>query len=420
LFFAISNDPFSRSIDGLYRKKIRNSHVPLWNYTLLRYQLFLVYFIAGLKKADWDWVSGYSMDDLGEHWVFSPFRSFMTIEQITLILVHICGFLFDLFIGFVLFFDRTRPLGVLIASSFHIMNSQMFNIGMFPYTMLATTPIFFHNNWPRKFLKRILPKMFYKEPTLQYSTSCVYSKEEIKPDESKKPSKNKSVKYAQTNPTFRHKLLTIFACVYLFEQGFMPYSHFITKGYNNWTNGLYGYSWDMMVHSWHTQHVKITFVDKKTDEPHYLRPTAWATAKRWSSHADMIVQYAQCIQTKLKEHGYDDIELYFDIWRSMNGRFNQRQLDPRLNVLSADAKWTPFEDTKWMLPLLTNLSDWRTRMLQIEQERSNQDQNVLVTFVADFPGNEKCRVFFHEIEFLLVLVKFTNGDFLSQKIVFRS
>jgi len=61
-----------------------------------------------------------------------------------------------------------------------------------------------------------------------------------------------------------------------------------------------------------------------------------------------------------------------------------------------------------------------TRMLQIEQERSNQDQNVLVTFVADFPGNEKCRVFFHEIEFLLVLVKFTNGDFLSQKIVFRS
>jgi len=175
-----------------------------------------------------------------------------------------------------------------------------------------------------------------------------------------------------------------------------------------------------MVHSWHTQHVKITFVDKKTDEPHYLRPTAWATAKRWSSHADMIVQYAQCIQTKLKEHGYDDIELYFDIWRSMNGRFNQRQLDPRLNVLSADAKWTPFEDTKWMLPLLTNLSDWRTRMLQIEQERSNQDQNVLVTFVADFPGNEKCRVFFHEIEFLLVLVKFTNGDFLSQKIVFRS
>ncbi len=65
---------FHRSIDGLFRKKIRNSHVPLWNYTLIRYQVFLVYFIAGLKKTDWDWVSGYSMDTLGDHWVFSPFR----------------------------------------------------------------------------------------------------------------------------------------------------------------------------------------------------------------------------------------------------------------------------------------------------------------------------------------------------------
>ncbi|CAF1567285.1 unnamed protein product, partial [Adineta steineri] len=38
------------------------------------------------------------MDTLGEHWVFSPFRSFMTIEQITLILVHVCGLFFD-FVG---------------------------------------------------------------------------------------------------------------------------------------------------------------------------------------------------------------------------------------------------------------------------------------------------------------------------------
>ncbi len=37
-----------------------------------------------------------------------------------------------------------------------------------------------------------------------------------------------------------------------------------------------------------SQHVKITFIDKPKQEPHYLRPTAWASAKRWSSHADMI------------------------------------------------------------------------------------------------------------------------------------
>lgn len=70
----------------------------------------------------------------------------------------------------------------------------------------------------------------------------------------------------------------------------------------------------------------------------------------------------------------------------MNGRFNQRQIDPRIDLLSSEVKWSPFTDTPWLLPLLTNLSDWRTRMLEIENDLSSKDQNVLVTFVADFPG----------------------------------
>lgn len=98
------------------------------------------------------------------------------------------------------------------------------------------------------------------------------------------------------------------------------------------------------------------------------------------------VQYAQCIKGKLKDHGYDDVELRFDIWRSMNGRFNQRQIDPRIDLLSPDTKWSVFEETTWLLPLLTNLSDWRTRMMQIENDLASKDQNVLITFVADFPG----------------------------------
>jgi vitamin K-dependent gamma-carboxylase len=166
----------------------------------------------------------------------------MTVEQITLILVHICGLLFDLFIGFVLFFDRTRPIGIFFSASFHLMNSQLFSIGMFPYTMLATIPIFFHNDWPRKFLSRYAPKWLYKEKPLQYSSSCLYSKEEIKPEEpinqtlKSNTANATSVKNAPVKSTFRHKFFTIFALFYLTEQAFLPYSHFVTKGYNNWTN----------------------------------------------------------------------------------------------------------------------------------------------------------------------------------------
>lgn len=37
-------------------------------------QIFIVYFIAGVKKLDADWVEGYSMEHLSRHWLFGPFK----------------------------------------------------------------------------------------------------------------------------------------------------------------------------------------------------------------------------------------------------------------------------------------------------------------------------------------------------------
>lgn len=104
--------------------------------------------------------------------------------------------------------------------------------------MLATLPIFFYNDWPREFIGRYSPKWLHKNQTPQYSTSCLYSKEDLKPDEQTKTktSADKSAKNAPTKASTRHKLFALFTVLYLCEQSFLPYSHFITKGYNNWTN----------------------------------------------------------------------------------------------------------------------------------------------------------------------------------------
>lgn len=37
-------------------------------------EIFIVYFIAGVKKLDADWVEGYSMSYLAHHWLFDPFK----------------------------------------------------------------------------------------------------------------------------------------------------------------------------------------------------------------------------------------------------------------------------------------------------------------------------------------------------------
>lgn len=73
-----------------------------------------------------------------------------------------------------------------------------------------------------------------------------------------------------------------------------------------------------------------------------------------------------------------------DIWRSMNHRFNQRQIDPRVNLLKAE--WSPLKQTSWLMPLLTDLNDWRTKIDEIGDSITKENEFIDLTFVADFPG----------------------------------
>uniref|UniRef100_A0A672ZHR7 Vitamin K-dependent gamma-carboxylase n=1 Tax=Sphaeramia orbicularis TaxID=375764 RepID=A0A672ZHR7_9TELE len=364
------------SIDGLRRPSIRNAHVPLWNYTLLRTQIFIVYFIAGIKKLDADWVEGYSMSYLAHHWLFDPFKLILPVELVSLLVVHGGGLILDLTAGYLLFFDVTRPYAFFFVSYFHCMNSQLFSIGMFSYTMLATSPLFCYTDWPRRFfshfpefLRGVLP---LTSSDVQPSSSCVYSETESRSTERQEtPPATKSSKLR-----LKHKLRAIFAIVYILEQLFLPYSHFITQGYNNWTNGLYGYSWDMMVHSRSHQHVKITYKDGKTGEIGYLNP-GYISRK----HGYMLKQYATCLSQLLPRYNVSDPEIYFDIWVSINERFQQRIFDPRVDIVKAD--WSPFKANPWLMPLLVDLSPWRAKFMEIEGTLDNQTE---IVFIADFPG----------------------------------
>lgn len=79
-----------------------------------------------------------------------------------------------------------------------------------------------------------------------------------------------------------------------------------------------------------------------------------------------------------------DPAIYFDIWRSMNGRFQQRIFDPRVDIVKAP--WSPYRKTSWVLPLLIDLSSWRSKLNDIERETFKSKNYTEVVFVADFPG----------------------------------
>ncbi|NP_001116905.1 vitamin K-dependent gamma-carboxylase [Xenopus tropicalis] len=357
------------SVDGLLNPRKHNAHVPLWNYTILRAQIFIVYFIAGVKKLDADWVEGYSMGTLSRHWLFDPFKLFLSDDMTNLVVVHWGGLILDLTAGYLLFFDVTRPVALFFVSYFHCMNSQLFSIGMFSYTMLATSPLFCYPDWPRRLIAKLPRFLHYVLPPTQppqESTECVYPGRKGR---------------AASQPRLWHKLGAIFTVLYIIEQLFLPYSHFITQGYNNWTNGLYGYSWDMMVHSRSHQHVKITYRDGITGEIGYLNPGVFTQTRRWKDHSDMLKQYAVCLQGLLGAYNISQPEIYFDVWVSINDRFQQRLFDPTVDIVKAE--WSPFQKTPWLKPLLVDLSPWRAKFQEIEDTLDNQTD---IVFIADFPG----------------------------------
>lgn len=101
---------------------------------------------------------------------------------------------------------------------------------MFPYTMLATTPLFCYADWPRRFFSHfpefLWPIMPAVTPPPQLSTSCLY------PNLSSSSKKRADTQTGIPKPStqrLRHKIAAIFTIVYILEQFFMPYSHFITK-----------------------------------------------------------------------------------------------------------------------------------------------------------------------------------------------
>ena len=58
--------------------------------------------------------------------------------------------------------------------------------------------------------------------------------------------------------------------------------------------------------------------------------------------------------------------------------------DSRVDLVTAE--WSPFQHTSWLMPLLTNLSDWRARMDEMGKNIYNSSSDIDVVFVADFPG----------------------------------
>jgi hypothetical protein len=129
------------SLDGWLFFRRQAASVPRWSVFLLRAQVFIVYFYAGLAKLSPDWLAGEPVRmRLAERTGF-PAGNHFTSEWVVFAFAY-GGLLFDLGIGFLLVWRRTRLVAFGLAAVFHLLNAHLFQIGIIPALAFGMTLIF--------------------------------------------------------------------------------------------------------------------------------------------------------------------------------------------------------------------------------------------------------------------------------------
>ena len=128
------------------------STIPVLVVWILRFQVGIVYVMAGLAKLNHDWlVDGQPMTTwLASRTALPVFGGLLDEPSVGLVASWL-GAAFDLTIVGWLLWRRSRPFAYVALVVFHVLTWRLFAIGVFPWVMIAATTIFFPPDWPRRF-----------------------------------------------------------------------------------------------------------------------------------------------------------------------------------------------------------------------------------------------------------------------------
>lgn len=319
------------SLDSLLNPQLKSDTVPAWTLWWLRLQLGLVYFYAGLAKLHSDWLQGEPMRMwLGNRTDYPYLGPFFTEEWI-IYLFSYGGLLFDLFVFPLLLWPRSRPFAFLVALSFHLMNTWLFSIGIFPWFMIAATALFFSPDWPRRWVD--------------------WFSENLK-DNSSLPTPPEGVETAfpeAFRPASRHVILGLLG-LYLVIQILFPFRHHLYPGDVHWTEEGHRFSWRMKLRS--KQAVIHFFItNPQTNQRHEVYLPDYLTdrqIRKMSTRPDMILQFSHYLAEEMKKQGYEPVMVQASTMTSLNGREFQPMIDTSVDLAAQPRGLNP---KPWILPL---------------------------------------------------------------------
>ena len=322
MLFLPANKAYA--FDVFRNPKTAQKKVPAFTINILKFQLIVVYFFAGIAKINYDWLihalplkiwlpAHSDMPVLG--WLFT--------QEITAYLFSWAGMLFDVFAGFLLLYSSTRFWAWLCIVGFHCLTGYLFQIGVFPIVMTFSTLIFFGNNFHQKFIRF-------------FSKFISFFRFEPNTDAAK----------LQTKILFIKAALVIWLSFHLL----FPMRYLLYLGNHLWTEEGYRFGWRVMLFE---KAGTATFyvVDANTNKEGVVDNTDFLNPhqeKQMAMQADMILQYAQFLKKHYQERGVSVSKVRAEVYVTLNARPSQLLINPQENLLNLRDTWA----TKtWIKPL---------------------------------------------------------------------
>jgi hypothetical protein len=298
------------------RDPMRTGTVPRWAVWLLRAQIGFIYFFGGIAKLNPDWVHGEPM----RSWLIAsssvPLIGFIVQHQLELYFFSYGGLLFDLLVTPALLWRRTRPFAFAAAVVFHVLNSQLFSIGIFPWMMIAATTLFFEPDWPRRLVERgaaTPPVEGWNGGTVERTT-------------------RDSSSLGSAGVTGSKAFLL---GAYLLLQILIPLRHFAYPGNVSWTEEGHRFSWQMKLRE--KQGTSRFFVtNTRTGETTVVEPQtileSWQ-ADKMATRPDMILQFAHYLAREQARQG-QSVQVRALATVSLNGHESRQLIDPTVDLAS--------------------------------------------------------------------------------------
>jgi len=303
----------------------KNNHqamVPRWTLTVVRLQVGLVYFFAGVSKIKYDWLIDAEPMKI---WLGAfgniPLVGKLLAMNITAYIFSWAGMLFDISAPFFLLSKKTRPYEYLLIVIFHSLTMWFFYIGIFPLLMMVVALIFFSPTFHR----RILEKYFF---FLKNNNATV----------------NKEI--SSFFISYRAK---VFWAIYFLWQVIMPFRYLLYKGNVLWTEQGFRYSWNVMLME-KDGYAEFTIKDNETGKKFIEFPKKYLTPlqeRMMSTQPDMILQYAHFLAGKYRKKLHHSVSVYVYSYVSLNAKPGQLYIDPKTDLARETES---FLTKKWILP----------------------------------------------------------------------